>query len=57
MTVRPFRQAGNLRTWLSRVRRPGEREGQVRRLRRSLRQLLWRRRQKTERKGIAGEGR
>ncbi|HHS98421.1 MAG TPA: hypothetical protein ENK08_11125 [Chloroflexi bacterium] len=49
MATQSFEGRGNLRAWPVRNRRkaerPVDREGSIRKLRRSLRQLLWRRRQ------------
>jgi len=58
MTAQSFGRPGDLRMWLAQSRgkaeRPVEQEGRVRKLRRSLRQLLWRRRQRRERGEVPG---
>ena len=56
MTAQSFGRPGDLRMWLaqnrSKAERPVEQAGRVRKLRRSLRQLLWRRRQRREREEV-----
>ncbi|HEY76165.1 MAG TPA: hypothetical protein G4O00_08290 [Thermoflexia bacterium] len=58
MAAQSFGQTGDLHVWLARsrnkVERPVEQEGRVRKLRRSLRQLLWGRRQRREREEVSG---